>query len=136
MDETIEWVLNIDSWQQVAVLALILLYLVWRSHRGARKVKAVEQKVTTANVGVAAVSQGVEAVLHQVENNSGTSLKDAVDRIETGQAELVNLVGDHVKLFGDHVEESKQDSERLAAADARLAALERKYIGPADEARP
>jgi predicted secreted acid phosphatase len=115
--------MHIDSWQQVTVLALILGYLVYRSHRGARKVKQVEKEVTTANAGVAAVSEGVTQVLHQVENNSGTSLKDAVDRIETGQAELVNLVGDHVKLFGDHVEDSKKDSERLAA-------LEQKYLNP------
>jgi hypothetical protein len=129
MDEAMEWVISIDSWQQVAVLALILAYLVYRSHKGARRVKAVDQKVEATNTGV-------EAVLHQVENNSGTSLKDAVDRIETGQAELVNLFGDHVQLFGNHVEESKQDSARLAAADARLAALERKYIGPGDEISP
>lgn len=129
MDDAMEWVISIDSWQQVAVLALILAYLVYRSHKGARRVKAVDQKVEAANTGV-------EAVLHQVENNSGTSLKDAVDRIEEGQAELVVLLGDHVQLFGNHVEESKEDSARLAAADARLAALERKYIGPADDTRP
>jgi preprotein translocase subunit Sec63 len=118
VDETLEWVVSIDSWQQVAVLALILAYLVYRSHRGARKVKKVEAEVSSANAGVAAVNEGVTQVLHQVENNSGSSLKDAVDRIETGQAELVDLLGNHIT-------ESKQDSERLAA-------LEHKYLNPDD----
>jgi hypothetical protein len=130
--EPLEWIVNIDSWQQVAVLALVLGYLIFRSHRGAKKVRQVEAKVSTTNAnvaavndGVAAVTTGVEAVLHQVENNSGTSLKDAVDRIETGQAELV-------QMFGEHIESSEKDSERLELANERLAALEAKYLDPSD----
>lgn len=115
----------IDSWQQVAVIVAFLAYLIYRSHRGAKKVKQVKAEVTAANAGVAAVTHGVEQVLHQVENNSGTSMKDAVDRIETGQAELVEMFGTHVQAFNKHVETSEQDSERLAA-------LEAKYLNPND----
>lgn len=104
----------IESWQQVAVIVAILAYLIVRSHIGARRAKRLKTEVETIAPQVAGLDTGITAVLHQVENNSGSSLKDAVDRIETGQAELVDLVGEHIK-------ESKVDS-------ARLAALEEKYL--------
>lgn len=126
MDETLEWLVNIDSWQQVAVLALILAYLIYRSHLGARRTKKVKAEVEATNQNVAAVNHGVAQVLHQVENNSGGSMKDAVDRIETGQAELVELVGTLGHAFDQHVTASEKDSERLAA-------LEAKYLDPNDK---
>lgn len=119
MEEAIKWVMNIDSWQQVAVLVLCLGYLAYRQWRNDKKTEQVKAQVETANQGVAATNAGVTAVLHQVENNSGTSLKDAVDRIETGQAELV-------EMFGEHVIQSEKDSERLGA-------LEAKYLDPRDK---
>lgn len=122
--------MNIDSWEQVAVLALILGFMIWRQWRNDRKVNRkvneVKEQTVTTQEAVGVVTTGVEAVLHQVENNSGTSLKDAVDRIETGQAELVEMFGQHVVNFDHHVETSEQDSERLAA-------LEAKYLDPHDK---
>jgi hypothetical protein len=127
VEETIEYLMNINSWEQVAVLALILGYLIYRQWKGERKVNRkvteVKTQVDTTHEAVAGVTSGVEAVLHQVENNSGSSLKDAVDRIETGQAELVELFGEHKHSFDRHVESSEKDSERLAA-------LEAKYLDP------
>ena len=119
MEEAIQWIMEVDSWQQVAVLALCLIFLGYRQWRNDRKTQQVKEQVETTNQGVAATNAGVKAVLHQVENNSGGSMKDAVDRIEEGQAELV-------EMFGEHVKKSDIDSERLAA-------LEAKYLDPFDK---
>lgn len=125
MDEVVDWLVGIDSWQQVVVLALILGYLGWRAHATNKKVKQVKSQVDDTNTAVASVDAGVADVLHEVKNNSGTSMKDAVDRIESGQAELVELFGQHVQKFDEHVEIAK-------ASDERLAALEAKYLDPND----
>lgn len=143
MDEVVDWIMGINSWQQVIVLALVLGFMAWRQWRTEKKVRKVDSNVESANLGVAAVASDVQAanqgvaavaagveagfgkVLHEVENNSGTSMKDAVDRIETGQAELVELFGQHVEKFNEHVEIAK-------ASDERLAALEAKYLDPND----
>ncbi len=118
MEEAIQWVMNIDSWQQVIVLVACLGYLAYRQWRNDKKTDRVKEQVDATNLGVAAANVGVKKVLHEVENNSGGSLKDAVDRIESGQAELV-------EMFGEHLKTSEVDSERLAA-------LEAKYLDPHD----
>lgn len=132
MDEVVGWLMGINSWQQVVVLGLVLLFMGWRQWHTSRKVKEVKSQVDDTNTAVAAntaatvgAAADVGEILHEVKNNSGSSMKDAVDRIESGQAELVELFGQHVEKFDEHVSIAK-------ASDERLAALEAKYLDPND----
>lgn len=132
MGEVVEYLVEIDSWQQVVVLALVLGFLTWRQWNTSRKVNQVKNQVDDTNTAVAAntaatvgTASDVGKILHEVKNNSGSSMKDAVDRIETGQAELVEALGTLGKRFAEHVAIAK-------ASDERLAALEAKYLDPND----
>lgn len=91
MDQIIEGIFNVDSWQGVVVIVAGFAYLAWRDYRSTKKVEDVKTEVKETNAGVG-------AVLHQVENNSGTSLKDAVDRIEPAVKEMTEKLDDHLKV--------------------------------------
>lgn len=91
MDEIIQEILHVDSWQGVVVIVAGFAYLAWRDYRSTKKVETVKTQVEETNAGVG-------AVLHQVENNSGTSLKDAVDRIEPAVTEMTAKLDAHLEV--------------------------------------
>lgn len=107
MDNIIEEILHVDSWQGVIVIVAGFVYLAVRDWRSTKKVEAVKTATEETNAGVG-------AVLHQVENNSGTSLKDAVDRIEPAVTEMTTKLDAHL--------------EHAAAESAILAQLAERYL--------
>lgn len=62
-----------------------------------------------------------KAIKKQVTNNSGSSMKDAVDRIETNVAGIEKNQSEHRSLLDDHL---KISQERDAKVDERIVRLE------------
>lgn len=123
MDEIITEILHVDSWQGVIVIVAGFAYLAWRDHKNSKKVENVKTQVDATNEAVAATASGVGAVLHQVENNSGTSLKDAVDRTEESITELAGKMDQHLEL-------AAQESAVLLEHTEVLNELKARYLDP------
>jgi demethoxyubiquinone hydroxylase (CLK1/Coq7/Cat5 family) len=88
----------VSSWPAVAAYALGLVGILfgqWRQHRVTKDVQ------------------------HQVTNNGGQTMKDAVDRTERGQEELRTMLAEHI----DAEPARRWRARRDAAGLATLAAL-------------
>ena len=78
-----------DSWPAaLALIAAVIAFVAWKALPYLKDIRGV-----------------LGEVHHEVHNNSGTSMKDAVDRIEA--------------RLDEHIEIARVDSERLAALEAR-----------------
>lgn len=89
MNDIIKEVLAVDSWPQVAVLALGLLYLIARQWIDSRRISRVadDTKQVAADSAVAA---------HELQNNSGKSVKDITERTERAVTELAAAFDAHL----------------------------------------
>lgn len=69
MNEMIDAIMGVQTWPQVIVILGGLAYLAYRAHVDGKKVANIENKATIA--------------AHQVVNNGGGSMRDAIDRLES-----------------------------------------------------
>jgi cytoskeletal protein RodZ len=87
----------VNPWQAMVVVVGIFALLIWPSMSARQSVKRVEKTLT--------------------ENNGGSSVKDANDRIEASLAELRETQVSHGKALTEHVEWSegyvKDTAQRL-----------------------
>jgi hypothetical protein len=90
-----------DSWPAALVLiAGVIGFVAWKALPHLKDIKG-----------------SLEAVNHQVHNNSGKSLKDAADRADRGVEELK-------QMMSDHMADANVDRERLAALEGAVSALQ------------
>ncbi|MEU4386567.1 hypothetical protein [Promicromonospora sp. NPDC023805] len=89
----------VSSWPAVAAYALGLLALLvgqWRQHRVTKNVQ------------------------HQVTNDGGETLKDAVDRTEQGQDDLRKMLAEHIDAEPTRRWRARRDAASFAAIAALL----------------
>ena len=82
--DAINALLGVQSWPQVIVILGGLGYLAFKAYINDKK---------------------TDQIVHQVQNNSGSTMKDAIDRTE--------------KMLLTHLEESADDRQRLDALEGR-----------------
>ena len=92
--DAINALLSVQSWPQVIVVALGLGFLAWRQWLESRRTRqAIEETKTQTIAVVADNTSKTEDIQHEMYNNSGSSLRDAIDRIEqkvTGQGNALD----------------------------------------------
>lgn len=84
----------VNPWQALVVVVLIFAVLIWPSLSARQSVRRVEQTLT--------------------KNNGGSTLKDAMDRIERTQAEHGKKLDDHVEWSADYVKDTEALLDGLA----------------------
>ncbi|WP_036963668.1 hypothetical protein [Promicromonospora kroppenstedtii] len=88
-----------DSWPAALVfIAGVIGFVVWKALPYLKDIQRL--------------AKGID---HQVNNNSGKSLKDAADRADRGIAEVK-------QMLIDHIADAAKDSERIEALEARWGA--------------
>lgn len=115
MTDIIEGVLNVDSWPQVIVIIAGLAYLGWRAHLDGKRIRKAE-----GHAEAAAESAAITA--HEVQNNSGKSLKDVAERTEGKSDEVLEAVQTLSGRLDEHLSTAVEES-------AILAQLRDKYLG-------
>lgn len=138
MTEIIDGVLHVDSWIQVAVIALGLAFLGWRQWLASRKLDTVVNTTETAATVAAEaataagkVADDVALVAHEVQNNSGKSLRDVADRTETNTSDVLTAVQAVSDKLDAHLSVAVEESATLAEVKNTTDRLREKFL--ADE---
>jgi len=112
MDNIIDGVLNVDSWPQVIVIVAGLVYLGWRAHLDSRK-------ITKASDHAKAAAASAATAAHEVQNNSGKSLKDVAERTETKSDEVLEALGAVSDKLDAHLSVAAEEAAVLAELKAK-----------------
>lgn len=136
MDDIIEGVLAVDTWPQVIVIGLGLGFLAWRQWLDSRKLNTVvsttEQAATKAAVAAdsaSKVADDVALVAHEVQNNSGKSLRDVADRTETNTSDVLTAVQAVSDKLDAHLSVAVEESATLAEVKNTTDQLREKFLG-------
>jgi ribosomal protein L12E/L44/L45/RPP1/RPP2 len=103
MDEIVEGILRVDSWPQVAVVIGVLLFLLGKQWLDGRKINRVTNTVDQ-------VRQDTAQVAHEVQNNSGKSLKDVAERTEQNSTDIVQAVAHMSDTRDEHLSSAAEES--------------------------
>lgn len=114
MTEIIEGVLNVDSWPQVIVIIAGLCFLGYRQWLDSRKLNKVVDNASAA-------AEATAIVAHEVQPNSGKSLKDVAERTESNTADVLSAVQSVSDKLDAHLSVAVEES-------AILAQLKEKYL--------
>lgn len=135
MIEIIEGVLHVESWIQVVVIGLLLAFLIARQWLDSRKLntvqKVTEQAANEAAVASAAagkVAEDVALVAHEVQNNSGKSLRDVADRTETNTSDVLTAVQAVSDKLDAHLSVAVEESATLAEVKSTTDQLREKFL--------
>lgn len=135
MVEIIEGVLHVESWIQVVVIGLLLAFLVARQWLDSRKLNTVvsttEQAVTQAAAAATQagkVANDVALVAHEVQNNSGQSLRDVADRTETNTTDVLTAVQAVSDKLDAHLSVAVEESATLAEVKNTTDKLREKFL--------
>lgn len=103
MEEIVEGILSVDSWPQVAVVIGVLLFLLGKQWLDGRKISRVTDTVDQ-------VRQDTAQVAHEVQNNSGKSLKDVAERTEQNSTDIVQAVAHMSDKLDEHLSYAAEES--------------------------
>lgn len=84
----------VNPWQALVVMVLIFAVMIWPGISASQTTRRIEHTLTT--------------------NNGGSTIKDAVDRIERVQAEHGKKLDDHVEWSAGYVKENEARLDGLA----------------------
>lgn len=135
MNEIIEGILNVDSWPQVIVIVAGLGYLAARQYIDSRKLNTVVDTTAQAASEAAAaatragqVADDVALVAHEVQNNSGQSLRDVADRTETNTSDVLSAVQSVSDKLDAHLSVAVEESATLSEVKDTTDKLRAKFL--------
>jgi predicted negative regulator of RcsB-dependent stress response len=121
MGDIIDGVLQVTTWPQVVVVLGILGYLCYRAYQDGKKVEKVKDKVDEVEAQTALVA-------HEVQNNSGKSLRDVADRTETNTSDVLTAVQAVSDKLDAHLSVAVEESATLAEVKATTDDLRAKFL--------
>jgi len=121
MTEIIEGVLNVDSWPQVVVIVAGLAYLAIRAHYDGKRVRKAADHAEHA-----ATSAAITA--HEVQNNSGKSLKDVAERTESNTTDVLTAVQAVSDKLDAHLSVAVEESATLVEVKETTDRLREKFL--------
>ena len=135
MNDIIEGVLSVDTWPQVIVIGLGLAFLGWRQWLDSRKLNTVvdttaeaASKAAVAASNASKVADDVALVAHEVQNNSGKSLRDVADRTETNTTDVLTAVQAVSDKLDAHLSVAVEESATLADVKSTTDQLREKFL--------
>lgn len=112
MDNIIQGVLNVDSWPQVAVIIAGLAYLAWRAYLDGKRIRKAETHAENA-------AEAAAITAHEVQNNSGKSLKDVAERTEANTTDVLTAVQAVSDKLDEHLSFAAEESAVLNQLKAK-----------------
>lgn len=109
------WLASINLWQVALVIIALILIIRGLVHAlpWLRRAIALVDSLSGLPEFIEKTDKRLDEIHHEVHYNNGSSIKDAVRRVETGVKGLHTKVGDLEETVTEHIDQSKGWKTRL-----------------------